>query len=61
MKLPGFISGVGTVEFTVVALRLVKFCASKKKKVLFLMIGSADGAAELILAEVAAGDAAQRC
>ncbi len=39
VKFPCFINGVGTVEFTVVAFRLVKSCASKKKKVWFLTIG----------------------
>ena len=39
VKFPCFISGVGTVEFTVVNLRLENFCASKKKKVRFLIIG----------------------
>src|SRR5437899_8063476 len=39
VKFPCFIRGVGTAEFTVVAFRLVKFCASKKKKVRFLMTG----------------------
>src|SRR5947209_14778599 len=39
VKLPPFIAGVGTVDWTVVAFRLVKFCASKKKKVRFLITG----------------------
>src|SRR4051794_13063379 len=39
VKFPFFIRGVGTVENTVVARRLVKFCISKKKKLLFLITG----------------------
>src|SRR5438445_13333717 len=39
VRLPVFINGVGTVENTVVARRLVKFCISKKKNVLFLIAG----------------------
>src|SRR5260370_36719838 len=39
VKLPVFIKGVGTVERIVVALLLLKSCASPKKKVLCLRIG----------------------
>ena len=59
VKLPFFISGVGTVEMMVVALRLVKSCKSPEEERLVLDDRAADGAAELVLAEVPARDAAR--